>query len=295
MKNCSNPIQLLSLADALIDGLKAELFLTPKPGLVDLRNNGSHPDLSLATMARSIALMRVYFKELCAALLSPSRRPDPVEIGQRAERRMFDALGTNCHKGGIFLCGLLLIAASRCDMRNPEAMRLEIGRAAEEIFADRDRLKGSHGDRIRRRHPQSGIVAEALAGLPGLFDRVLPCLLKERPDGRGMFMAMAELMLYVDDSTTRHRCGDQGLAILRDSGDRLKRCLLEDGDHIGLLIDLDERFQQANLTMGGVADLLGVGLGYAAYLQSGQQPLPASQHPAAHQHIAPPVFLNFPS
>jgi len=268
LKNCSNPLQLFSLADALIDGLKAELFLTPKPGLVDLRNNGSHPDLSVTTMARSIALMRVYFNEICAALLSPSSRPDPVVIGQRAERRMFDALGTNCHKGGIFLCGLLLIAASRCDMRNTEVMRREIGRAAAEIFADRERLQGSNGDRIRRQYPKSGIVAEALAGLPALFDRVLPSLTTWCEDGRGIFMAMAELMLYVDDSTSRHRCGDAGMALLRDSGAQLKRCLLEDGDHIALLIELDVRFQQTNLTMGGVADLLGVGLGYAAYLRN---------------------------
>ena len=267
MKNCSNPIQLFSLADALIDGLKAELFLTPKPGLVDLCNNGSHTDLSLVTMARSVALMRLYFNELCATLVSPSRGDDPVVIGQRAEKRMFDALETNCHKGGIFLCGLVLIAASRCDLRHPDAMRLHIGAAAAEIFSDRERLRGSHGDRIRQQYPKSGIVAEALNGLPGLFELVLPSLMERPGDVRGVFMALAELMLYVDDSTTRHRCGDKGIDMLRLAGAELKQCLLTGGDYIGLLARLDRKFIQQHLTMGGVADLLGVGLGYASYLQ----------------------------
>ncbi len=267
MKNCSNPIQLFSLADALVEGLKAELFLTPKPGLVDLCNTGSHKDLSLLTMARSITLMRVYFKELCAALLTPSGGQDPVAIGQAAEQRMFAALATNCHKGGIFLCGLVLIGASRCDMRSPEVLRGQVARAAEEIFSDRERLRGSHGDLVRKDHPSSGIVTEALNGLPGLFDCVLPQILQYPSDIRGVFMAMAELMLYVDDSTTRHRCGDAGMDILRAAGKELKQCLLADQDHIHLLTRLDCEFRQQNLTMGGVADLLGVGLGYAAYLQ----------------------------
>lgn len=267
MKNCSNPIQLFSLADALIDGLKAELFLTPKPGLVDLRNSGSHSDLSLTTMARSVTLMRVYFKELCASLLAPSGGEDPVHIGQRAERRMFDALATNCHKGGIFLCGLLLIAASRCDMRCPEVMQEQVGQAAAEIFADRRRLQGSHGDRVRKSHPQSGIVTEALEGLPGLFERALPRMLERPGDVRGIFMALAELMIYVDDSTTRHRGGDAGIVRLREAGEELKHCLLKEADHVALLCRQDAEFRENNLTMGGVADLLGAALGYAGYLQ----------------------------
>ena len=34
-----------------------ELYLTPKPGLVDLADNGSHPDLSVPIMERSIGIV----------------------------------------------------------------------------------------------------------------------------------------------------------------------------------------------------------------------------------------------
>ena len=45
------------LADGLARGAALELYLTPKPGLVDLADCGSHPDLSLAVMERSIRIV----------------------------------------------------------------------------------------------------------------------------------------------------------------------------------------------------------------------------------------------
>ena len=256
------------MAESLIDGLKAELYLTPKPGLVDLRNNGSHPDLSLLLMARSIVLLRQYLRELCAALAAPSGSGDPVLIGQRAERRMLQERGTNCHRGGIFLTGLLLMAAARCDLRNPVALQAAVKMTAGEFFARRPQPPCSHGETVRKQHPQAGIVAEALGGLPGVFDIVLPALDQGGlHNGRGFYLALAELMLRVDDSTARHRCGDSGIAYLQQSGLQLRRCLVAGHDPVPLLRQMDAAFRQRNLTMGGVADLLGVGLGYAAYLR----------------------------
>ena len=256
------------MAESLIDGLRAELYLTPKPGLVDLRNNGSHPDLSLTLMARSIALLRQYLRELCAALAAPSGAADPILIGQRAEQRMLQELGTNCHRGGIFLTGLLLMAAARCNLRDPAALRAAIKITAGEFFARRSQPPSSHGERVRKQHPQAGIVAEALAGLPGVFDIVLPALQEGGlQNGHGFYLALAELMLRVDDSTARHRCGDSGITYLQQGGLKLRQCLAAGHDPVPLLRKMDAAFQQRNLTMGGVADLLGVGLGYAAYLQ----------------------------
>jgi triphosphoribosyl-dephospho-CoA synthase len=58
--NCSPLSQAERLASSLIQGLRAELFLTPKPGLVDLIDSGSHPDLSLPKMTASIDLIRLF-------------------------------------------------------------------------------------------------------------------------------------------------------------------------------------------------------------------------------------------
>src|SRR5512138_1994436 len=46
------------LALALADGLWHELVLTPKPGLVDLEDSGSHPDLTFDLMVQSIGSVR---------------------------------------------------------------------------------------------------------------------------------------------------------------------------------------------------------------------------------------------
>ncbi len=86
------------LASALVAGARTELDLTPKPGLVDRADNGSHPDLSFADMSRSIDLLPAYFDELLD-FDDPLDLAACVAAGRRAERRMADAIGANAHKG----------------------------------------------------------------------------------------------------------------------------------------------------------------------------------------------------
>ena len=50
------------LAQALVTGARLELDLTPKPGLVDRLDRGSHPDLSFALMEESIGMVSVRSK-----------------------------------------------------------------------------------------------------------------------------------------------------------------------------------------------------------------------------------------
>jgi holo-ACP synthase / triphosphoribosyl-dephospho-CoA synthase len=131
------------LAAALERGARAELDLTPKPGLVDRRDNGSHPDLDHAAMTRSIDLLPRYFRELVAILESaPDRGPSSagpldeatlsrcVEAGRAAEARMLEAAGANAHRGFIFLSGLVLLAAWQAGTTAPALLRpAQIGRA----------------------------------------------------------------------------------------------------------------------------------------------------------------------
>ena len=48
----ANPSSVRHLADALSIGLRVELDLTPKPGLVDRWDSGSHDDLDYRLMIR---------------------------------------------------------------------------------------------------------------------------------------------------------------------------------------------------------------------------------------------------
>ncbi|MFO7812875.1 MAG: triphosphoribosyl-dephospho-CoA synthase [Pelovirga sp.] len=263
----STTSRLETLATALANGLRAELYLTPKPGLVDLRDNGAHPDLNLLLMCRSIRLVDGYLQELTGALLKNAGPDELIAIGQRAEQTMIKQLGSNTHRGGIFLCGLILVAAHHIGPDNPQALQQSVIQVASAFFANREE-QISNGELVRHRHPAAGIVTEALAGLPNLFDTILPILYDQRTlaEPRRIYLALARLMQRVQDSTSIHRCGEQGLILLRQAGQRLEECLLGGHDPTLVLTLTNREFCRRNLTMGGVADLLGVGLGYASYL-----------------------------
>lgn len=259
--------RLKTLATALANGLRAELYLTPKPGLVDLRDNGAHPDLNLHLMCRSLRLVDGYLQELVRALLRGAEPDELKDIGRQTERTMIKQLGSNTHRGGIFLCGLLLVAAQQTDPDDPQALQQSVKRVAETFFADKEEQL-SNGDRVRRQYPAAGIVSEALSGLPALFDTTLPILHDRQTleDPRRIFLALARLMQTVQDSTSIHRCGEQGLILLRQAGEQLEDSIRIGNDPTPLLHQSNREFCRINLTMGGVADLLGVGLGYAGYL-----------------------------
>ncbi len=259
--------RLEALATALANGLRAELYLTPKPGLVDLRDNGAHPDLNLLLMCRSIRLVDGYLQELAGALLRNAKPDELITIGRQAEQIMIRQLGSNTHRGGIFLCGLILVAADQANPDDPQALQQSVIQIASAFFAGREEPI-SNGELVRRRYPAAGIVTEALAGLPNLFDTILPILYDRRTleEPRRIYLALARLMQRVQDSTSIHRCGAQGLTLLRHSGARLEECILGGHDPTPLLTQTNREFRRHNLTMGGVADLLGIGLGYAGYL-----------------------------
>ena len=269
MKNCSHHSQLETLAAALIDGFRAELYLTPKPGLVDLLNNGSHPDLSLLTMSRSIRLLRDYLSALCVALVANADLPELIAIGRRAEARMLEELGTNTHRGGIFLAGLLLCACRQADPADRQAFRLAVQEFARRFFQS-SRPESSHGQQVRNQYRVGGIVEEACHGLPAVFEEAVPLLLQATEGPQVAYLAMARLMQKVDDTTSLYRCGEKGLQLLGSAGRRLERTILDGADPAPLLIELDRDFRTRNLTMGGVADLLGISFGYSSYLLQGR-------------------------
>ena len=97
-----------------VKALQEEALTTPKPGLVDRSNNGSHKDMTLYMLLKSADSLRQYFTECFFigrqyAGLSPQTMFPPLkEAGMRAEHIMFGATGgVNTHKGAVFHFGLL--------------------------------------------------------------------------------------------------------------------------------------------------------------------------------------------
>jgi triphosphoribosyl-dephospho-CoA synthase len=110
-----------------------------------------------------------------------------------------------------------------------------------------------------------GVVGEARAGLPSVFGAALPAWRAARARGRApdeaAFAAMAALMQVVEDTTALHRGGAPGLERVRRDGRELARRLAAGDDHLAFLAEANEAWRAGRLTMGGVADLLGLTLG----------------------------------
>jgi triphosphoribosyl-dephospho-CoA synthase len=290
--NCSPLSPAERLAASLIKGLRAELFLTPKPGLVDLLDSGSHPDLSLAKMLASIDLVAVYFADLLTALAAGAGTAELVATGRRAEERMFAALGTNTHKGAIFLGGLLLVARFRAT-RAGQSLQPTVAAVAREVLA-LSLPAATHGQAAREAYRSGGVVAEARAGLPCLFGVALPAYRQALHMGgsrqQAAFFMLSRLMQTVEDTTALHRCGRPGLAQLQRDGRLLEAMLTEGFDPVPLLTKLNVEYRAMNLTMGGVADLLGVTFavldhdGYS--LDAGTQPVGASKRWVTYEEVA---------
>ncbi len=283
-------LRLRRLADALVRGARAELDLTPKPGLVDRRDQGSHPDLSYRLMRRSVELLADYHRDLLGILEragwtaargpssgatsdvapGPDRALDEatwrscLAAGRAAEARMFEAVGANAHRGYIFLSGLVLLAAAEVAATDADRLRPAIARLAARFFAGspasaRGLAADRPGERLRRAGGVGGIEAEARAGLPAVFEAALPAL------GRhgGAFRAMAALMRRLEDTTTLHRGGRPGLERIREDGARLEAMLERGEDPRTHLARWNDEYRAVGLTMGGVADCLALAIALA--------------------------------
>lgn len=254
------------LAVSLVSGARAELSLTPKPGLVDCRDCGSHPDLSFDAMVRAIDTFPAYFDELIALRRRRATLAECVAAGRRAEQRMAEAACANTHRGFIFLSGLLLMAA--CDTEHelsapPGTIRRHVSRLAREFFARRGKtleVATTHGSRARATYGVSGIVAEALDGLPSVFDIGLPVFVAALDDPvtrpTAPFALMAAMMREVEDTTALHRCGPDGLRRLRQDGARIEALCARGEDPRPLIDRLNAQYRAIRLTMGGVADCM---------------------------------------
>jgi triphosphoribosyl-dephospho-CoA synthase len=260
--------ELERLAAALATGAAMELELTPKPGLVDRVDNGSHPDLSFSLMARSVGLVARYLEEIAASLCAGETFERQKEIAIATEAKLLAELGTNTHKGYVFLSGMLLVACHRAGAFDEAAVRQSLSAVSKTFFAAGGR-PDTHGERARRRFQGGGIVREAIDAYPSLFEHALPLFRQTMARRAGLaaasFAMMARLMQTVEDTTTLHRGGIAGLERVRRDGRELERILSEGGDGIAFLERLNRDYKRDRLTIGGVADMLGMAFGWLIF------------------------------
>ncbi|WP_461238799.1 triphosphoribosyl-dephospho-CoA synthase CitG [Klebsiella michiganensis] len=249
---------------AMID----EVLLTPKPGLVDAHNNGSHRDMDLWLFMRSIDAITPWFSRFWAQGFQSSHLAESAllrlirPVGMACEQSMFNAThGVNTHKGGIFSLGLLCTAAGWLSGRQQavtlsslcETVRLMTkGLVARELQGRQQATTA--GERLFLLHGLTGARGEAESGFQLIRQHILPWWFTERCPQRRLHHALLRLMAVNPDTNLVSRGGMEGLRFVQFYAGQL----LENGWRSADLAQMDEALIARNLSPGGSADLLAV-------------------------------------
>lgn len=264
----------LGLAHLAHRSLLHEVLLTPKPGLVDRRNCGSHRDMDLSSFLASARAIAPWFRRFFEHGLDGCSVPADLFLaglradGMACERAMLHATGgVNTHKGSIFAFGLLCAAAGRLVGQGRALRREPLCTEVAAICAGvveelrRPGEAGTAGEHLYRRHGLTGARGEAASGFATVRNHALPAFERLRPHGSQVALhgALLELLAFNPDTNVVSRGGLAGLAFLQSKAMRLRR----DGgvaapDYLRQLAALDDEAIRRNLSPGGSADLLAV-------------------------------------
>ncbi len=263
------------LAGQAVRALLYEVCTTPKPGLVDRANNGSHRDMDVFTFLDSTAALLPYFRQAVSigqetAALPPADTFRRLRrVGIRAEQAMFAATGgINTHKGAVFSLGTVCAAAGRlwtpeAPWAAPERILAECGAMArEEAEADLamigEQAAGTRGEEFFLKYGTRGIRGELAAGLPGVREVGLPALEEALAAGATMEQAgaaaLVKLIARVEDTNLIARGGLEGQRWAAQAAAGLEGAVPGQDTLDGL----DRAFIQKNLSPGGCADLLAI-------------------------------------
>jgi len=252
--------------------LLGEVSVTPKPGLVDCRDSGSHSDMDLFTFVASSAAIAPWLRRFYLAgwdggdaLFDRLR-----SLGLGAERDMFAATkGVNTHKGLIFSMAILCGALGRMEAETfPERASLSsaltlAGQLGAQSLPDFSAGSATASLRCYKAHGLSGIRGEAAAGFPSAAQVGLPALQKWLDKGCSLNDAAAATLLSliaaVDDTNMIHRGGYAEAQRRKEEAAALAQTVTAES-LIPTLETLNESYIAANLSPGGCADLLALTL-----------------------------------
>lgn len=250
------PVDVPELAE---EALWQELELTPKPGLVDKLNNGSHRDMDHALFARSIAAITPWFARFAELSDAHADKPAAEQLrlirpmGMACEQAMYAATGgVNTHKGGIFALGLLCFASGRVRNVSAESLCCEVSNICHGLVARELAGRSGQATAGERQYQQYGLTGargEAQSG----FATVRQVLAQW--SGHSLHGLLLRLMAVNQDSNLVSRGGIAGLRYVQDYA----RELLANGWDRDSLLKMDNALIERNLSPGGSADLLSVG------------------------------------
>lgn len=255
-----------------VRALLYEVAVTPKPGLVDRLNCGSHRDMDMYSFLASAASLYPYFEACVKTGRETADRPAPETFaalrfpGKLAEAGMRKATGgVNTHKGAIFTLGLLCGALGRLDRERwtePETLLAEVATMTRGVEKELEAAETAQtaGERFYRRYGVTGVRGQAAAGFPSVPAYGLPILenglaMGKTKDEAGA-AALLHLLAHTPDTNMITRGGFEKAA----EKQKELQALLADTPYPdrATLEALDRDYIAENLSPGGSADLLGL-------------------------------------
>lgn len=235
------------IAQMACQSLIEEARLTPKPGLVDERNNGAHSDMDLPMMIKSAECLKDYFAT--AAKIGYERGEDYTEKLQQAgiaaeEKMMLVSGGVNTHKGAVFAIGILCASAAA----KLSGYGCIFDTAAE--ISSKLKISGqrTHGSIVRNKYGSGGARDEAAAGFPSIQMAV-----KYLNMGEPKLSVLLRLISEITDTNVLWRGGTEALDFLQTAAGNILSA--PERDRARLVIGLDEECIRKNISPGGAADM----------------------------------------
>ena len=260
-------------ASLAVRALLYEVTVTPKPGLVDRENNGSHRDMDTYTFMASASTLWPYFAT-CTRLGQEHRDVSAPECfaalrfpGKLAEGRMLhETFGVNTHKGAIFTMGLACGALGRLDAArwtDPAAVLAEIAAmtvGVERELTHNEARSPTAGERFYRSYGLTGVRGQAALGFPTVLRFGLPALESTLAAGRTADEAgTAALLALIANTPDTNMISRGGYERATEKQKELRALLAADPcPGRETLKALDRAYIAENLSPGGSADLLGL-------------------------------------
>ena len=266
-----------TVARLACQALLYEVAATPKPGLVDRENSGSHRDMDVFTFLSSAAALTPYFAR--CAQIGRGTRDLPAEQtftklrapGMLAEGQMLHATGgVNTHKGAIFSMGILCGALGRLDREvwgEPEKILVECAAMTKNIVRQdfgnlTPETAKTAGQRLYLQYGITGVRGQAEAGFPAVREVGLPkleaALAAGKPINDAACASLLAMLATTEDTNLIHR---GGYDLQQQTAARIAAILeKEPFPNCQTLEELNREFVEKNLSPGGTADLLAMTL-----------------------------------
>ncbi|MEA5093915.1 MAG: triphosphoribosyl-dephospho-CoA synthase CitG [Sedimentibacter saalensis] len=263
-----------------------EAVLTPKPGLVDAVNTGSHHDMDIFTFIDSSSnLFKGFYLYAKAGLECTGSEKELFsairKIGIQVEKDMFKATkNINTHKGINFSMGIVLAAAGYYlrdkdideniilapsdtdEILNTVRVMTE-GLVKSDFENIKKKEKLTHGERLYVEKGFSGIRGEAERGFPTVEKTSLPRLREIGHSDMSMEQKLLDVLFHLmsisDDSNIINRGGLEGLEFVKSVSKEflMTELIFEDGFREKIQ-EMNNLFVEKNISPGGSADLLSI-------------------------------------